>query len=240
MFGFGLSGRRVGFHGSNGVDVTSISGCTLWLDATDVTASSIVTAMNNKVGTDPTINATEEPLYTASNANYNRRPTWKCNTAATKVITASAACHGMTAGPYTVVIVGQCGDANYAMGAPSGGTLIAGGGGSGDKWQLTSDAGTYLVSTGLANTPSVLIGIFNNASSKIYANSQTAVSGPAGTLENMTSSSLNIGNYGAPAAALGANGDTTHFIIYNRALTQAECAWLEVQLGAESGITISP
>jgi hypothetical protein len=229
-----------------GFDPTTIADLTMWLDATDLTqGSGIVTAINNKApgGSDPTITATEEPSYLATNPNYNGRPTWKCDAGlgTAKVIRATAGQHGLTTGPYTVVIVGQCKDSNYAMGAPSGGTLIAGGGGSGNKWQVSSDAATYLPSTaGVADNPSVAIFVVDGASSKAYVNSLTPTTGPAGTIEDLSASNLYIGNYGGPADALGQDGDTTHFLLFDAALSQADCEYLLNGFGAEAGITINP
>jgi hypothetical protein len=243
--GLGFQHGNLGMAGS-GVAASftpaSIAGLTLWLDATSLTQNlGLVSAITNKGSTavDPTITAGEEPTYTASNANYNNRPTWKCvSGGGTKVIRAAAACHGLGAGARTVVVVGQCGDANYAMGSTSGLSLIAGGGGSGNKWQGTDQAGPWLVSSGLTNTPSVLVFVFDGASSRIYANARTAVSGDAGALENLSALALMLGNNGAPSSALGANGDTTHFLAYNAALSNADCGTLLDYLGAQAGITI--
>jgi hypothetical protein len=225
-----------------GFDPLSISGCVIWYDATYLTqGGGIVTAITNKgTGGNPTINAGEEPAYTASNGSYNNRPTWKCGTAATKVIRA-ANTHGMTTGARTIVVVGQCSNTGYALGTPSGNTNVAGGGGSGDKWQGTSDAfGTILVSgSGLANNPSVMIIVLNGGSSSIYVSSTTATTGGSGALEDLTSSTIMIGNYGGPTAATGQDGDTTHFLIYNAALNLTQCTYLLNGFGAQSGITIS-
>lgn len=220
----------------------SISGCVIWYDATSVTVGAgLVTAIANKgTGGDPTINSGEEPAYTGTNASYGNRPTWKCGTAATKVIRAPST-HGITTGARTIVVVGQCSDSGYALGTPSGNTNVAGGGGSGDKWQGTSDAfGTLLVSgSGLANNPSVMVIVLNGASSAIYVNSTTPTSSGSGTLEDLTGQTIMIGNYGGPTAATGQDGDTTHFLVYNAALDATQSAYLLNGFGAQTGITIT-
>lgn len=223
-------------------DPTSVSGLTLWLDATDLTqGAGIVTAMNNKQGgTDPTISGGEEPSYNATNANYNNRPTWKCDAGGgTKVIRAAAAAHGLTTGPYTVVIVGQCSDSGIAMGTPSGNTVVSGGGGTGNKWQASSDASNYLASaSGIANAPSVVVVVVNGASSKVYVSSHTPTLGTMGPAEDMTGVALKIGNYGAPASGLGQDADMTHFLLYTGAKSQVEVEYFLDTFGLESGIAI--
>lgn len=243
-FGFGFRPRSMFYR--LGFNPASIADLTVWLDATDLTvgAGNAVTAINNKQGgTDPTISAGEEPTYTATNANYGNRPTWKCGTASgARVIRCTpAAMHGLGTGARTAVVVGQCKDANYALSTPSGLTNILGGGGSGNKWQCTSDAGNYLASgAGVADNPSVAIFVLNGASSKVYVNSNTATTGNTGSLENLSSSDVMIGNSGSPTQAAGQDGDTTQFLIYNRALTQSECEYLLAGFGAQAGITITP
>lgn len=223
-------------------DPLSISGCVIWYDATNLTqGGGIVTAIANKgTGGNPTINSGEEPAYTSSNASYGNRPTWKCGTAATKVIRAPST-HGITTGARTVVVVGQCSNSGYALGLPSGNTNVAGGGGSGDKWQGSSDAfGTILVSgSGLANNPSVMVLVFNGASSELYVNSVTSTSGGTGALEDLTGQQIMIGNYGGPTAASGQDGDTTHFLVYNAALNLTQATYLLRGFGAQAGITIT-
>lgn len=220
-------------------------GPTIWYDAADVTAGGgLLTAINNKgsTGLDPTISAAQ-PSYVATNAAFNNRPTWKCDAGlgAARYIQATPAQHGLTTGPYTFVIVGRCKNANYALGTPSGNTAIGGGGGTGDKWQATSDAfGNILLSLGLADVPTVLIVVLDGAASRIYANGKTPVALPAGTLENLAASNLFIGNYGVPTDALGADGDTTHVLGYPVALADADCEYLADGFGAESGIAIAP
>ena len=239
-FGFGFRPRSTHFR--LGFNPATVADLTLWLDATDLThGGGLVTAINNKQGTDPTISAGEEPAYTAANANYRSRPTWKCGTAGgARVIRCGSSVHGLGSGARTVVIVGQCKDSNYALSTPSGLTNILGGGGSGNKWQCTSDAATYLASgSGVADNPSVAIFVINGASSKVYVNSNTATTGNTGTLENLSASDVMVGNSGTPSQAAGQDGDTTQFLVWNRALTQSECEFLNAGFGSQSGITIT-
>lgn len=218
----------------------SISGLTLWLDATSVTqGGGIVTAMHNKGSTlvDPVITPGAEPTYSASNANYGNRPTWKCSTGAARRITAAAPCHGLAAAPYTIVMVGQCGDSNYAVGTGNG-SYVAGGGGSGNKWQGIFSSSWLVSSSGVTNSPSVMILVVNGASSKIYVNAKTATSGTMGAGQSLAADTVYVGNHDASSTTLNQNGDTTHFLMYNGALSQADCEAILVGLGAESGITI--
>lgn len=216
-----------------------------WIEGDDLTqGGGTVSAFNNKgsTGVDPTVSA-EQPTYNAANVNYNNLPTWKCvaGGAAASYIQAAAAAHGLTTGPYTVVIVGQCKDANYALGTPSGNTAIAGGGGTGNKWQAVSDAATYLASTaGVTDNPSVMAMVFDGASSDLYVNSLTPTSGSAGVpAEDLSASNVIIGNYGGPTIALGQDGDTA-LVAFFPADKTADLPAILNGLGAKFGITIAP
>lgn len=234
----------VALTSTSSFDPSTIAALTLWLDATDLTqGGGIVTAMNNKASpsNDPTITAGQEPIYVASNPSYNGRPTWNCSNGTTKVVQAAPACHGLTTGPYTVVIVGQTTDVGNALGDPNGATRIIGGGGTGNKWQMSGDAGTYLASaTGVDSSPSVAVFVFNGASSKVYVNSKTPDSGNGGVVADLSALTLMIGNYGVPSSTQGQDGPTTHFLIYNAALSQANVEYLLDGFGAQCGITINP
>lgn len=216
-----------------------------WLDATNLTqGGGVVTAIDDASANDvdPTITGGQEPVYAATDANYANRPTWSCTTGSTKVIRFGTS-HGLTSGAFTVVIVGACSSAgsNFAMGGHSGNTWIAGGGGSGDKWQMSSDAAAHtVVSTVTSITPAVAIFVFNGASSKMYVNAATPSTGNAGTLEDLTSINLMVGNYSTPSSSNGQNAAATHFLIYSGAINQTDAEYLLNGFGAESGITIGP
>lgn len=218
----------------------------LWLDASDLTPTPVggskVQSINNRVpgGPTPLILGTEQPDYSAMEADYNG-PVWSiANAGNAQCIRLSG--HGLTNGAFTVVFVGDVGP-NYLLGDPNGNSLIAGGGGGGAEIEISSDGfGTTLLGGGPATDPNVIIMVFNGtgSNSKIYRSDHTATSGSAGTLSDLTGLELIIGNAAPPTIGSGQGGRTRHFLIYNGVLSPADCGDILDGFGAECGIAITP
>lgn len=244
-FGFGFGTRSKLFRASGGssfnpLSLPESSGTgLLWLDATSCTHSgngTDVTAVVDKAGGSMTIGLTgNEPTYNSANADYANAPTFDCGSAQGFILSNT----GLTTSAFTVVIVGDGADGIWFQDA-SGNYLINAGGGSGDKVQITSAAGPYLVgATAKSGVPGVYILVFNGATSAVYTSAHTAdASGDAGALSDL--SGLNIGLLGTyNMSGVGLGGSCRHALIYSGALSTADRAHLLDGFGTESGITIS-
>jgi hypothetical protein len=213
-----------------------------WLDATNLTqGSGIVTAIDDKSANDvdPTINGSEEPTYTASEATLNNRPAWNCATGAARVIRYGTS-HGITSTAFTIVLVGSA-DGPYVFAEANGNTFIYGQAGSGNKWGMRSGAGAIIASTQPATTPAVVAFVFNGASSKMYVSKKTSphTDGSFSANDDLTGVNVFIGNGSSPSSGGAQNGKMTHFLIYSGAMSEADVGYLLDGFGTESGITIA-
>ena len=220
-------------------DPLSVGTPVCWLDATELTqALNLVSAIVEKAGVSTVvINALQTPGYTASNADYAGAPTFDFQ----DLVLAQAARisgHGLTTGAFTLVLVGD-GDDGYWLAEPGGSTFVNGGGGAGAEIQATSDAGGNLfLGGGPATTASVFIVVFNGASSKIYRSALTPTTGNAGALQDLTGGTLTAGNLASATQGAQQGGSTRHLMLFNGALSQANCEYLLNGFGDESGIAI--
>lgn len=210
----------------------------IWLDPTDCTNTgngTDVTAVNDKASGSMTIGLTgNEPTFNSSNADYANAPTFDCGTAQGFLLTTT----GLTTTAFTVVIVGDGADTPWFQDG-NGNYLINAGGGSGNKVQITSAAGPYLVgATAKSGVPGVYVLVFNGASSKVYTSAYTAdASGDAGTLSSLSGVTIGLlGTYNM--SGVGLAGSCRHALIYNGALSQTDVEYLLDGFGTESGITI--
>ena len=146
--------------------------------------------------------------------------------------------HGLTTGAFTLLMVADAG-ASYCFAEPNGNTAMAGGGGAGAEWEISSDAFAHvLLGGGPATTAAVIIAVFNGASSKLYRSNKAAAANNAGALSNLTGLQLIVSNVAPPSIAGGQAGSTRHFLLYGGALSQLDCEYLLDGFGAESNIAI--
>ena len=210
----------------------------LWLDPTDCTNTgngTDVTAANDKASGSMTLGITgHEPTFNSANADYANAPTFDCGAAQGFLLTTT----GLTTTAFTVVIVGDGTDGVWFQDG-NGNYLANAGGGSGNKVQITSAAGPYLVgATAKSGVPGVYVLVFNGASSKVYTSAYTAdASGDAGTLSTLSGVTIGLlGTYNMTGNGL--MGSCRHALIYDGALSQTDVEYLLDGFGDESGITI--
>lgn len=201
----------------------------------------IVTAMDDGSSNDidPTINAGEEPTYTASEPTFNNKPVWNCATGAARVIRYGAN-HGFTAAARTIVIVGAA-NGPYVMAEANGNTFIYGQAGSGNKWGMRSGAGAIIASTQAATTVAVVVCVFNGASSRMYVSKKTSphTDGTFSANDDLTGVNLFIGNSSAPASAGAQNAEEAVRAHYSGAMSESDVGYLLDGWGALYGITIT-
>lgn len=209
----------------------------VWLDSKHLTQAGTVTAIVDRAGVSTVaISGGQEPGYSATNASYASAPTFDFTSGSPAVRVTG---HGITTGAFTVVIVGD-GTDNYWMQDANGTDFMGAGGGSGNKLQISCDAGTYLASSVVSSgVPGVYACVYNGASSKVYTSAKTAsASGNAGTLQNLTGVRINVGNAASPSSGGRMAGSIRHFMIFKGALSQADIEYLLAGFGTESGLTI--
>lgn len=209
----------------------------VWIDAHpdyQTEGGGLVSAVVNRAGGGAvlTIDAGDEPGFTASNPNYNNGPT--LDVGAGKGIKLTS--HGLTNAPFSVVFVANGGDAVWFQDA-NGNWLINAGGGSGDKLQLSGDGvGTLLVGDlAKKDVPGVYIFVFNGATSKIYQSKLTPFSGAGGTVGVPGATIGLASNYNTTASLVGS---FRHLMVFSGALSPADCTYLLNGFGAESGLAI--
>ncbi len=227
--------RRHAVAAASGFDPATITGLKLWYDAAHVTqAANIVSAIADQSGNARTPTITGVPAYTAANAGYNNRPTVKRTDATDQILTPDL---GLTTGGFTFVFVGDAPAASYnylirVTGAGVGADLRAQGG----NFRATEDGGaTELDFPATTTAPSVVIAVFNGASSRVYASALTPVTGTTGAQPDMTGQAAYVGDIVADGSG---NLNFTHVLVYTGALSNANCGILLTGFGTESGITI--
>ena len=243
-FGFGFGAGSRSFRAAAGssfnpLSLPASSGIArLWLDATRCTNTgngTNVTAVTDRAGGTMTVGVTgNEPTFNASNVDYAGAPTFDCGAGQGFLLTNT----GLTTSAFTVVIVGDGTDGVWLQDG-NGNYLINAGGGSGDKVQITSAAGPYLVgATAKSGVPGVYILVFNGASSAVYTSAYTAdASGDAGGLSDLTD--VTIGLFGTyNMSGNGLMGSARHGLIYTGALSGPDRNYLLNGFGSESGLTI--
>lgn len=215
----------------------SLTNCAVWYDI----AKGTVTAGKLTALLDQSGNARNATLLngagtgltvTTANAGYASSQTVH-RTDATDSLTSPDL--GITAGPLTTVFVGNCSTAGttFMMRATTN---------TADLAQVsalpseTADGGTTRLSgTGTLTTPSIVIGVLNAASSRVYGTAATATSGGSGIITSLTGAGVRIGD-----AAASGNGDVDirHSLVFSRALTDTECKYLLRGFGVLNGISI--
>jgi hypothetical protein len=240
--GLGLGGRAGGAE----FDSASVGTVLFEIDSRYVTqGGGLVTAAADRSGNgnNATAGAGSEPTYEASIASYAGKPAIRFPASATKrLTTAAGAGSSIGTNAFTIVLVGH-GDealdaAPYSI-APLSGTDAALGTTSGTAtWRQVVGVNGYS-GTPAFTSPSVVVAVFNGASSKLYVNSRTAESLNVSPAHNV-SDGWSIGNYGsAPAANLSHCGPILRVIVYPAALTNDQAASVLNGLGALYGVTIS-
>lgn len=216
-------------------DPSTITGLTFDLDIRDATAGGgVITAIPGA-----TITGGEEPGYVASDADYANLPVWEILRVTAQAIRLTSGQHGFTTGPYSLAFVGECGD-SWLLAEPGGNVNITGSGGSGDKYQMTGDAATWLAdsSGSAASVPGVIVFVFDGASSKIYKSRLTATSGDSGTTPSLAATNVVIGNYSTPSSSLGMNGRGARLVGWDKALSNTEAGDILNGFGTLYGISI--
>lgn len=225
----------------------SVAGCKVWYDlAQNTNAGGVVTALPDQSGNarNATIAGGSEPTYTASSAPFGNKPVMTFPPSDAKAVASPDL--GITTGARTFVFVGDIGvtGANNMAFSDSGGTLWLRGNGTGLGIEVTPDGTVNIIADTAASTlstPMVVIWVNNGASSKLYVSALTPTTGTTPILD-MTGLSVTLGNYaaGPPGATWAQDGSTAQFLVYDSALSQADCEYLLEGFGAQHGITIGP
>ncbi len=226
-------------YNTGAVDPTSVTGLLLWLDSTaGVTQAGTVTAWADQSGGSMTVTIPggKEPTYNASNADYASAATIDCGSNQGAILSNL----GLTTGPFTIVFVAD-GTDNSWLGDNSGNYLITSGGGSGNKLQASSNAGSPVLVSSVATSgvPGVYVLVFDGVTtSKIYTSAHTAsASGSMGAINDLTGLTLSVGGtYNLGGAGL--MGSLRHFLIYDGVMSPTDVAYLLDGFGSESGISI--
>ena len=209
-------------------DPLSVGTPIMWIDATACTVDAgAVSAVTNKAGGGMVITATgHTPTFNEANADYADGPTIDCGSNQGFQLTN----HGLTTGGFTLILVGDGVDTAWLQDA-NGNYLVSAGGGSGNDLQITSDAATYINTSGSggneSGVPGVFAFVFAGASSKIFASAETAKVGPtsAGSLSTLSGVSIALGGtYNLSGAGLG--GSIRHALMYSGALSNGDIAYL--------------
>lgn len=239
-FGFGLGAGSRPFRGGgfNALALPGSSGTGLvWIDAHPdyhVESGGSISAVTNRAGGSAilTIDAGDEPGFTAANSSYGGGPTIDIASGDGIKLTN----HGITTNAITLIMVCHGTDAFWFYDA--NGVLFANaGGGSGDKLQISNDGGTYLVGDiAKSGVPGVYIFVFNGTSSKIYESKRTPKTGSAGTPGSAGATIGLASSYDTTGVGLG--GSFRHLLLFTGALSQSDCEYELTGLGAESGLTI--
>jgi len=176
--------------------------------------------------------ASQQPTYSAADANYGGQPSVVFTTASTQGLTSSFA----VSQPDTIVIIGT----SFTRGAGAGSAFIDTASGSRQLIWLNSSgvfqmyAGSFV---GIAGNflPHMFMAVYNGASSSLYVdNSQTAAaSGNAGA-NNLASAGI-AGIIGTDSL----NGSIAEMIVYNGALGAAQLAQLSAYVKARYGLATS-
>lgn len=179
----------------------------------------------------------KQPTFNVSDAAYNNQPTLSFAKASSQYLRSTTWASSL-AEPYTAIVIG-----NFGGGALDNEVMIDG---------LTQSEGlvyntntTVSIYAGVSldygagspiSTPMFIGGIFNGASSSIYATSNLAsVTGNAGSTAR---TGLTVGIDGDQTTA-PFNGKIAEIAIFNRALSQAEIQSLEMYAAARYGLTLS-
>lgn len=209
----------------------------VYLDTADMTVGGgLVSAIVNQAGGGAviTIPGGNKPTQEVANADYDGEDTAGCTSNQGIQITN----HGLTTGPFWVVFVAD-GTDNYWMQDGNGTSGITAGGGSGDKLQITNDAGTYLAgAVAKSGVPGVYIMQFaNNPNAKIWESKLTPVTGNAGTLGDLTGVTIGVGNV-ASLSGVGLNGSIREYMLGSGTLSTNDATYLLNGFGDKHGLTI--
>ncbi len=213
----------------------------LWYDLGYATASTagLLTVLPDQSGNsrDAVISGGTAPTYTAANTSFNSIATMNFAASDTKkVVTPDL---GIKTGPFTVVtVVSTAASATnkYAVSFATANVYSDGY----NIWETTNDESTLLAggASGAA-TASVIVTVYNGASSRIYNSSVIPVYNTAGTQPDQTGLTATLGNYHTTNSAKSLAGSIAHVLVYNGALSQRDCEYLLYGFGAKAGVTIA-
>jgi len=112
------------------------------------------------------------------------------------------------------------------------------------NWSFTTDGSAHVLSwsnaTVAITTPGVIVACCDGAATtKLRINAQTAVSGNAGTLTNLSGTAFSVGSRGPANVTQNVNGKWTDFLLYASKLSDSDAQYLELGFGKIYSITIA-
>lgn len=220
-----------------GAAPNTISGCTGWFRADSLSAlgngASVATWTDGSGnGHDITqASGPNQPTFTSSSASFNNQPCVHFNATTGQWLENS---NWSTNSNITFVIIGQ--DDGVHVGYA--GTY------TGDNWWLVNSGGHYAMvgaaafSTGIvptANTPRVFVGTDNGSNSAVWYVSSGLATASGGAPGIATDTGVTIGSQQHSSAGT-LTGDIVEVAVFNRALTQAEVAQIQIYAAKRYGI----
>lgn len=186
-------------------------------------------------GKDATLPGGSEPNWTDSNAGYGGVATIDFPASASKRIICPDL--GLTTGPFTVVLVADAQNTNGRYFTSNNGEVMIRRTGSAINSFGTSGAGG--LSGGTAANPSIIIATFDGVSGKLRVNANTPVATGNNGAQDLTGQSIMLGNYApSPISLFNQEGSLAYYLLYDGALADADCEYLNAGFSGLTGISI--